>query len=104
MLQDMSGLRRALYGRCQDKTQLDAALEAKVACGGWCPEGRRSGYGPLLDACPVQELIGGGYRARPPRTTARFCAWRYASLVVFAGRFSTSLGVRCSQAIHREEV
>ena len=47
-----------------DRAALDAALNAGVACGGWCPEGRRAEDGIIPDRYPVEELLGAGYRGR----------------------------------------
>jgi len=47
-----------------DQGALAAALAAGAACGGWCPEGRRSEEGPIPAMYPVAELPGTGYRAR----------------------------------------
>ena len=50
-----------------DQGALAAALEAGTACGGWCPEGRRSEEGPIPAVYPVVELAGAGYRQRTLR-------------------------------------
>ncbi len=47
-----------------DRGVLDAALNSKVSCGGWCPEGRKAEDGVIPDVYPVQELKGGGYLER----------------------------------------
>ncbi len=49
-----------------DRAALDAALDAGVACGGWCPKGRLAEDGPIPARYPLQEL-GGGYRQRTLR-------------------------------------
>jgi hypothetical protein len=38
-----------------DSAALDAALELGIACGGWCPRGRRSEAGPIPDAYGLTE-------------------------------------------------
>jgi hypothetical protein len=43
---------------------LDAALELKIQCGGWCPEGRLAEDGTIPEQYPMQELPGGDYRDR----------------------------------------
>ena len=43
---------------------LDAALELGHPCGGWCPKGRKSEFGPVPDKYPVQELDSADYRVR----------------------------------------
>ena len=47
-----------------DRGALDAALDAGVACGGWCPEGRVAEDGRLDERYPLKELEGGGYMER----------------------------------------
>jgi hypothetical protein len=47
-----------------DRGALDAALEAGVDAGGWCPEGRRAEDGRIADRYPLRELKGAGYRQR----------------------------------------
>ena len=47
-----------------DQGALAAALATGTACGGWCPEGRRSEEGPIPAIYPVAELSGAGYRER----------------------------------------
>jgi hypothetical protein len=47
-----------------DRGALDAALELKLQCGGWCPEGRLAEDGPIPEQYPMQEVEGGDYRDR----------------------------------------
>jgi hypothetical protein len=47
-----------------ERAALDAAMEAGVACGGWCAEGRTAEDGRIPDRYPVCELAGAGYRTR----------------------------------------
>lgn len=47
-----------------DRAALDAALDAGVPCGGWCPDGRIAEDGPLPARYPLCELKGGGYVER----------------------------------------
>ena len=47
-----------------DRAALDAALEAGVPCGGWCPDGRIAEDGPLPARYPLRELKGCGYVER----------------------------------------
>ena len=47
-----------------DQGALAGALATGTACGGWCPEGRRSEEGPIPAMYPVVELPGAGYRER----------------------------------------
>jgi hypothetical protein len=47
-----------------DRGALDAALELNVACGGWCPEGRKAEDGVIPEQYPLQELKDADYRER----------------------------------------
>lgn len=47
-----------------DRGALDAALDLKIECGGWCPEGRLAEDGTIPEQYPLQELPGGDYRDR----------------------------------------
>lgn len=47
-----------------DRGALDAALEAGVLCGGWCPEGRKAEDGEIPARYPVTVLPGAHYRQR----------------------------------------
>lgn len=50
-----------------DRAALDAALEAGVACGGWCPRGRRAEDGVIPDRYPLEETAGPSYMERTRR-------------------------------------
>jgi hypothetical protein len=50
-----------------DRGALDAALEAGVTCGGWCPPGRLAEDGVIPGRYPVRELDHGGYSERTLR-------------------------------------
>jgi hypothetical protein len=47
-----------------DRGALDAALDAGVPCGGWCPAGRAAEDGVIPARYPVTELPGAGYDER----------------------------------------
>jgi len=47
-----------------DRAVLDAALDANIDCGGWCPKGRLASDGIISDNYPLQALTNGGYRPR----------------------------------------
>lgn len=47
-----------------DRGALDAALDAGIPCGGWCPEGRLAEDGPVPERYPLKELTGADYRTR----------------------------------------
>jgi hypothetical protein len=48
-----------------DRAALDVALELGMACGGWCPKGRRAEDGPIAERYPLKETAS---RAYPQRT------------------------------------
>lgn len=47
-----------------DRAALDAAMEAGLACGGWCPLGRRAEDGPIPDRYPLTETDSARYLDR----------------------------------------
>ena len=47
-----------------DRGALDAALDAGVPCGGWCPAGRCAEDGTIPPHYPVTELAAAGYEQR----------------------------------------
>ena len=47
-----------------DRAGLDAALEAGIPVGGYCPKGRLSEDGTVPECYPLIELTRGGYPAR----------------------------------------
>lgn len=47
-----------------DRAALDVALELGLACGGWCPQGRRAEDGPLDARYPLTETPWWGYPQR----------------------------------------
>ena len=50
-----------------DRGALDAALAAGLACGGWCPRGRRAEDGPIPGRYPLEETRSAGYGNRTRR-------------------------------------
>lgn len=75
-----------------DRGALDAALEAGIPCGGWCPEGRQAEDGRIDDRYPLTELPGGGY----PERTRQNVIDSDATLIIHFGSLSggTALTVR----------
>lgn len=65
-----------------DRAALDAAMALGLACGGWCPRGRRAEDGPIPSRYPLRETPGNTY---PERT-----AWNVrdsdATLVLTLGK------------------
>lgn len=47
-----------------DRAALDAALAQGIACGGWCPRGRKAEDGPIPGAYPVVETRSTSYAVR----------------------------------------
>lgn len=47
-----------------DRAALDAAMEAGIAVGGWCPGGRRAEDGAIADRYPLEETPKRDYRQR----------------------------------------
>jgi predicted Rossmann fold nucleotide-binding protein DprA/Smf involved in DNA uptake len=47
-----------------DRAALDAALALGLACGGWCPRGRRAEDGPLPARYPLKETPSASYPER----------------------------------------
>ena len=50
-----------------DRGALDAALSMGVACGGWCPPGRRAEDGRIPMRYPLRECSEAGYAIRTQR-------------------------------------
>lgn len=50
-----------------DRAALDAALEAGIPCGGWCPRGRRAEDGVIPPHYPLQETAETDYSVRTRR-------------------------------------
>jgi Circularly permutated YpsA SLOG family len=46
-----------------DRGALDAALEADVPCGGWCPRGRSAEDGTIPERYPLRESRAPGLQA-----------------------------------------
>lgn len=47
-----------------DRAALDAAMEAGISVGGWCPSGRRAVDGRIADRYPLQETPSEEYSER----------------------------------------
>jgi predicted Rossmann fold nucleotide-binding protein DprA/Smf involved in DNA uptake len=65
-----------------DRAALDAAIAVGMACGGWCPRGRRAEDGQIPSRYPLQETPGTGY----PERTARNVRGSDATLVLTRGK------------------
>ncbi|NIR28363.1 MAG: molybdenum cofactor carrier [Gammaproteobacteria bacterium] len=67
-----------------DRGALDAAAACGVACGGWCPRGRRAEDGPIPDAYPLRETTSSDYRERTQRNVVE----SDATLIIARGALS----------------
>jgi hypothetical protein len=47
-----------------DRAALDVALSLNIACGGWCPRGRRAEDGRIPARYPLQEMASPSYSSR----------------------------------------
>ena len=67
-----------------DRAALDVALELGIACGGWCPRGRRAEDGRIPERYPLRETPSAAYAQRTE--------WNVrvadATLVLHRGRLS----------------
>jgi hypothetical protein len=67
-----------------DRGALDAALEARFPCGGWCPRGRKAEDGVIPTHYPLTEMRVAAYRARTERNVAD----SDGTLILFSGEIS----------------
>lgn len=67
-----------------DRAALDAAMDAGLQCGGWCPRGRRAEDGVIPQRYPLRETESPDYRNR----TRRNVADSDATLILFTGTLS----------------
>jgi hypothetical protein len=85
-----------------DRAALDVALRYRIACGGWCPEGRLDEEGKIPDRYPMTELKKGG----PDERTARNVYDSDGTIVIYFHELSggTAYTVGCcieQQRAHR---
>lgn len=82
-----------------DRAALDAALALGVACGGWCPRGRRAEDGTIPERYPLQETRSDRYPVR----TRRNVRDADATLVLCSGPVSggTALTLRVAEALEK---
>lgn len=67
-----------------DRGALDAALDLRVPCGGWCPKGRRAEDGVIPEIYPLQETISEKYHHRTEMNVVA----SDGTLIVARGRLS----------------
>lgn len=65
-----------------DRAALDVAMTLGIACGGWCPRGRRAEDGLIPARYPLQETPGAAY----PERTARNVRGSDATIVLTLGK------------------
>ncbi len=82
-----------------DRAALDTALALGIACGGWCPRGRRAEDGPIPDRYPLTESPSPFY----PERTERNVRDSDGTLVLTRGRpqGGTALTLRLLQRERR---
>lgn len=82
-----------------DRAALDAALNTGVACGGWCPKGRKAEDGPIPARYPLNEMPTPSYPAR----TRRNVLDSDATLIVSFGPpdGGTALTVTCCRELDK---
>jgi hypothetical protein len=82
-----------------DRGALSGALQGGLACGGWCPAGRRAEDGPIPEQFPLRELEDRDYAAR----TRRNVADSDATVILAFGEpgGGTALTARCARALGR---
>jgi hypothetical protein len=82
-----------------DRAALDAALALRLACGGWCPLGRRAEDGPIDARYPLRETPSADYAERT--------AWNVrdsdATLILTRGalRGGSAFTADCARALGR---
>ena len=67
-----------------DRAALDAAMDAGIEAGGWCPVGRKAEDGTIPDKYPVKVLPGAGYKQR----TRKNVIDSDATLIIYFGFLS----------------
>lgn len=67
-----------------DRAALDAALHHNVACGGYCPEGRKAEDGAIPDRYPLEEIKGAGYNVRTRKNVQE----SDGTVIIYFGRLS----------------
>lgn len=82
-----------------DRAALDAALDAGLSCGGWCPRGRRAEDGPIAPCYPLEETAEADYAVR----TRRNVEDSDATLIFFCDALEggTALTARLCESVGR---
>src|SRR5947199_212598 len=67
-----------------DRAALDVALELRIPCGGFCPQGRRAEDEPIPDRYPLSELAFSDYADRTRKNVEAAAA----TLILHAGEIA----------------
>lgn len=80
-----------------DRAALDVACELGIACGGWCPRGRRAEDGRIAEIYPLRETESADYSERTERNVED----ADGTLVITNGPITggTALTVRCARRL-----
>lgn len=78
-----------------DRGALDAALDAGVACGGWCPEGRKAEDGVIPERYPLEFEVGMDY----PQRTRRNLMEADGTVIIYFARLSGGTEYTLAQCI-----
>ena len=82
-----------------DRAALDAAMDAGIDVGGWCPRGRRASDGVIPEKYPLTETHGRGYKTR---TKWNVCD-SDATLILCRGEptAGTAFTIDCCKLVHK---
>lgn len=82
-----------------DRGALDAALDNKFPCGGWCPPGRMAEDGPIDDVYPMSEMDHGSYGER----TRQNVIDSDGTVIIYFGELEGGTKVTLQQCIQRKK-
>jgi len=82
-----------------DRGALDAALEHRFPCGGWCPPGRLAEDGPIDSFYPLTEMKTGGYEER----TRRNVEDADGTVVIYFGELEGGTALTVEQCVLRNK-
>lgn len=84
-----------------DRAALDAAMEAGIPAGGWCPAGRLAEDGPIPERYPMTELESPEYGVRTEKNVVE----SDATLVLNSGELADGTALTADLArLHRKPV
>lgn len=82
-----------------DRAALDVAMDLGIACGGWCPRGRRAEDGPIDARYPLEETPSRSYVERTERNVRDSNATLILARAPLEG--GTALTERLAREAHR---